>query len=520
MPFVFGALTQDSQLLVALGAAPLIYFGGLALGRWLRRRHDVPFGIAYRWLVFLVTVFVPLKVWHIVRFDQENIVGKLPKDDEAWHITAMRTLESLLIILTILAGLALVRRLFWELYFHRRYGTHAPKLLQQVLGFGIFCTAVLYILHSRHEVKVEAFLAGSGIAAVVIGFAMQETLANIVSGIALQIGKPFKAGDWLIVTDHRAEVIEVNWRSTRLRTNDDVYLDIPNKTIVSTTITNLSFPTKSHANRIRVGFEYGTPPNIVRDLLRRSAEAVALVLATPPVKVFLRDFADSSLVYEIKYSIEDEARFNDVEDAIRTNIWYEASRAGLTIPFPQRVVHVSRGAGKAASNTEELRALALKLDLLSPLSAEQREHLLESPHILRFGRGERIIKQGNDGCSMFVVLSGELEVLVTKDEREMHVATLLPGEAFGEMCMLTGEARTATVVAKTDSLVWEIRRAEMQPLLQENLELASRMSELLARRKMETEGILAAQAPAHVAHAKTKEYANGVLRKIRSLFEI
>ena len=524
MPFVFGALTQDSQLLVALGAAPLIYFGGLAFGRWLRRRHAVPFGIAYHWLVFLMTVFVPLKVWHMTNYDQENLAGLPPPlpplKDASWHIGTMRTFESLLIILAILAGLALVRRLFWELYFHRRYGTHAPKLLQQVLGFGIFGTAVLYILHSQHGIKVEAFLAGSGIVAVVIGFAMQETLANIVSGIALQIGKPFKTGDWLIVTEHRAEVIEVNWRSTRLRTNDDVYLDIPNKTIVSTTITNLSFPTKSHANRMRVGFEYGTPPNLVRDLLRRSAEAAPHVLAAPPVKVFLRDFAESSVVYEIKYSIEDDARFNDVEDAIRTNIWYEANRAGLTMPYPHRVLHVSRGASKAVSNAEELRALALKLDLLSPLSEEQREHLLESPHILRFGRGERIIKQGNDGCSMFVVLTGELEVLVSKDGLDMHVATLLPGEAFGEMCMLTGEARTATVVAKNDSLVWEICRAEIQPLLQENAELASRMSELLARRKMETEGILAAQAPPHVAQARTKEYANGVLRKIRSLFEI
>ena len=121
---------------------------------------------------------------------------------------------------------------------------------------------------------------------------------------------------------------------------------------------------------------------------------------------------------------------------------------------------------------------------------------------------------------MFVVLSGELDVLIEKDGRETHVATLQAGEAFGEMCMLTGEARTATVRAKIDSLVWEIRRAEMQPLLQDNAELATRLSELLARRKMQTEDILAAQAPAPIAQAKTEEYARGVLRKIRSLFEI
>ncbi len=520
MALVFGTLTQESQMISALVAAPVIYFVGLALGRWLKRRYGVPFGIAFHWFVLLLTVFTPLKVWHLINSDRTNAADGKPVPEEAWHLSCMRWFGSLVIILAILAALALIRRFFWEHYFQKRYGTHAPKLLQQVFGFGIFCTAVLLLLSGRHGVMIDAFLAGSGIVAVVVGFAMQETLANIVSGIALQIGKPFQSGDWLIVTDIRAEVIEVNWRSTRLRTNDDVYLDIPNKTIVTSTITNLSYPTKSHSNRMRVGFEYGTPPNIVREILRRSAEDVALVLTSPPVKVFLKDFADSSIVYEIKYSIEDEARFNDIEDAIRTNIWYEASRAGLTIPFPQRVLHITRDRPNPTRNIDELRERARKLELLSPLSEAQREHLLQNANVLRFGRGERIIKQGNDGCSMFVILHGELDVFITKEGRDTQVATLHDGDAFGEMCMLTGEARSATVRAKRDSLVWEIRRDEMQPLLQENAEMAARMSELLARRKMHTEGILAAQAPTQVVQDKTKEYANGVLGKIRALFKI
>ena len=521
MSLVFSTLTQESRMIAALVAAPGIYLVGLALGRWLKRHYNVPFGVAYHWFILLLTIYTPLKVWHVINYDFANDAdGKPMSAVEVWHITCIRGFGSLVIILAILAALALMRRFFWEHYFHKRYGTHAPKLLQQVFGFGIFCTSVLLLLKGRHGVAIDAFLAGSGIVAVVVGFAMQETLANIVSGIALQIGKPFQSGDWLIVTDIRAEVIEVNWRSTRLRTNDDVYLDIPNKTIVTSTITNLSFPTKSHANRMRVGFEYGTPPNIVREILRRSAEDVALVLTNPPVKVFLKDFADSAIVYEIKYSIEDDARFNDIEDAIRTNIWYEASRAGLTIPFPQRVVHVTRDKPNPTRNIDELRERARKLELLSPLSEAQREHLLENANVLRFERGERIIKQGSDGCSMFVILHGELDVFITKDGRDTQVATLHDGDAFGEMCMLTGEARSATVRAKKDSLVWEIRRSEMQPLLQENAEMAARMSELLARRKMHTEGILAAQAPTQVVQDKTKEYANGVLGKIRALFKI
>ncbi len=516
MPFAAGAVLKETPVIAAFAGAPLIFLGGLALGRWLKRRHLVPFGVAYRWLVLALTIYVPLKVWHLVEHGKDHTSPA----DEIWHDVGIRYFGSALIILGVIAGLALMRRFFWELYFHRRYGTEAPKLLQQVFGFAAFCTGLLLVLSLRHDVMVDAFLAGSGIVAVVLGFAMQETLANIVSGIALQIGKPFKKGDWLIVTDVRAEVVEVNWRSTRLRTNDDVYLDIPNKTIVSTTITNLSFPTKVHANRIRVGFEYGTPPNVVRDLLRRATDAVPLVLRTPPIKVFLRDFADSAIIYEIKYSLEDESHFNDIEDAIRTNIWYEAKRAGLNIPFPQRVVHLVQDKAGGAGNTDDLRRLITRLELFSPLSEAQQQQILEHAQILRFGRGERIINQGNEGCSMFVIIQGELEVLVGKDGRETRVATLGAGDAFGEMCMLTGEARTATVSAKTDCLIWEIRRAEIQPLLQENAALAARMSELLARRKMETDGILAAQAPPQVVQEKTQEYANGVLRKIRALFEI
>lgn len=547
-PFAVASVLHDSRMISALVAAPLIHFGGLALGRWLKQRHNVGFGVMYHWFVVALAIFAPLKTWHIVEYGYdhtkkaEQVVVKVapapdPKketppplepskethapegSDESWHDAGILYFGSALIILGIIVGLALLRRFLWELYFHKRYKTEAPKLLQQVFGFGVFCTGLLMVLSKRHDWAVDAFLAGSGIVAVVIGFAMQETLANIVSGIALQIGQPFKTGDWLIVTDIRAEVIEVNWRSTRLRTNDDIFLDIPNKTIVTSTITNLNFPTNTHANRIRVGFEYGSPPNVVREVLQRSAEAAPYVVSHPPVRIFLKDFADSSVVYEIKYSCDDEARFNEIEDAIRTNIWYEAKRAGLNMPFPQRVVQITREKA-AARSLDELRNLALKLDLLTPLNEAQREHLLANAHVLRFGRGERIIKQGDDGCSMFVVFNGELEVFVRKDERETQIATLRNGDAFGEMCMLTGEVRSATIRAKVDSLVWEIRRAEIQPLLQENAEMASLLSELLARRKMETEGILAAQAPAQIAQEKTKEYANGVLGKIRALFQI
>ena len=513
---IFASAFDQPAVLAALGAAPLIYLATLAIGRRLKRKHGVPLGLMFQLLCVALAAYVPLRVLHAVQHPE----GSANDPAKWWHDEGIRTFHALLIILGVIFALQLLRSFYWQRWFARRHGAEAPKLLQQVFGFAVFCVALALVLKVAYGFRVDAFLAGSGIVAVVIGLAMQETLANIVSGIALQFGKPFRVGDWLIVDSQRAEVIEMNWRSTKLRTNDDYYLDIPNKAIVSHTITNLSYPTKTHSNRIRIGFEYGVPPNHVREILQRAAANAPGVLAMPPPKVFLKEFGESAIIYEIKYSLDDERRFNDIEDAIRTNVWYEARRAGLAIPFPMRTVELRRAAAHPGKITPALRENLARQELLSTLDEEQKNRLLEHARILRFGRGEKVIQQDTEGCSMFVIVHGEVDVVVRANGTDTTVATLHPNDAFGEMCLLTGEKRTATVVAKTDCELWEIERAHLQPLIQENQALAEHLSELLARRRMATEGVLAAQTHPQVAEQKRQEYTVGFRRKIRSLFEI
>ena len=507
---------DQPAVLVALGAAPFIYLASLAIGRWLKRKHGVPLGVMFQLLCVSLAVYVPLRVLYSMQHPEGRTDGPV----KTWHDEGIRTFHAVLVILGVVFALQLLRSFYWQRWFARKHGNEAPKLLQQVFGFAVFCVALALVLKVAYGFRVDAFLAGSGIVAVVIGLAMQETLANIVSGIALQFGKPFRVGDWLIVDSQRAEVIEMNWRSTKLRTNDDYYLDIPNKAIVSHTIVNLSYPTKAHSNRIRIGFEYGVPPNQVRELLRRAAANAPGVLEMPPPKVFLKEFGESAVVYEIKYSLDDERRFNDIENAIRTNVWYEARRAGLAIPFPMRTVELRRPAAHPAKLTADLREQLARQELLAPLDEDQKNRLLEHARILRFGRGEKVIRQGSEGCSMFVIIHGEVDVVIHANGADTTVATLHSGEAFGEMCLLTGEKRSATVLTKTDCELWEIERTHLQPLIHENTALAERLSELLARRQMMNDGILAAQTTPQVVEQKRQEYTVGFRKKIRSLFEI
>src|SRR6266550_4326819 len=157
---------------------------------------------------------------------------------------------------------------------------------------------------------------GSSVIAIILGIAGQNLLGAIIAGIQLQISRPYKVGDWLQVNERFAEVMEINWRSTRLRTNDGIYLDIPNNEIVRQTIVNLHYPTQVHAMRIRVGVEYKNRPNRVKDALFRATSSADGVLAEPKVRIFLVDFADFAVIYEIKFYMGNHSRINEINDAV------------------------------------------------------------------------------------------------------------------------------------------------------------------------------------------------------------
>jgi CRP-like cAMP-binding protein len=354
----------------------------------------------------------------------------------------------------------------------------------------------------------------------VIGFAMQDLLGNIIAGIAIEIGKPFKPGDWLVVEGKHAEVIEVNWRSTRLRDNNDVYIDIPNKHIAGTTIVNLTFPTREHALRMVIGFDYGVPPNFVKDCLVRAASHAFGVLKKPAPKAFLKDFADSAILYEIKFYLDDESRFNDIVDSIRTNVWYEAQRSGIRIPFPIRTVQIERTPRKMPLTLDAIRTPTRMQPFLELLDDAQSNRLLQSARLLRFGRGERVIEQGEEGGSMFILLHGEAAVLLNANGTETQVAMLREGDYFGEMSLLTGEPRSATVVARTDCEIWEIGKEVLGDLLEENQVLVEKLSDMLAKRRLENEGLLASTHAPSAMEDKHREYRASFLTKVKAFFEL
>jgi small-conductance mechanosensitive channel/CRP-like cAMP-binding protein len=477
------------------------YFATLTIGRLLKRKAGVRLGILFQ-LFCLTLAFYAATSFYGIEADWRNHVG------------------AAVFLLSTAFFVALLDRYLWDGYWEKKRRTTIPHFLRQVVALFIYLIALLLVLslgyHAQSELR--GLLAGSGIAAIVLGFATQDLFGGIISGIALQISKPYKVGDWLHIQDRFAEVMEINWRSTRLRTNDGIYLDIPNYQIARNTIVNLHYPTQVHAMRLRVGVDYDVPPNRVKDALHRAASMAEGVLPDPPTKVFVMDFADSAVIYEIKFSMGNHREYNDVCDAIRTNIWYEFKRQQITIPFPIRTLHLHRGPKRIGDSRAEARAILRGEALFDCMNDAQLENVLQNSQIHRYGRGERLIQEGEPGDSMFVMLRGTAAVSVARNGTAVRVGAMRQGDCFGEFALLTGEPRSATIRAENDCEVLEISKPVMAEVLRESPEYLSALSELLAKRKLEGEGIVKDTAATHDEKKET-EYRSSFLRRLRTVFE-
>src|SRR6187399_3493795 len=251
---MFETVSEAERDVITVVVFIVTFFVALGIGRFLKRRAGVRLGLLFRLFCLIVAFYAAIAVYGV---------------HASWrhHIGAAAILLSTALIV------ALVNRYIWDLYFEKRRQTTIPQFLREVVGGIIFLIVLLLVLsYGYHaEAQLKGLLAGSGVVAIIVGFAGQNLFAGIIGGISIQINRPFKLGDWLKVGDTYGEVREINWRSTRLCINDDIYLDIPNNEMVSHQIVNLHYPTEVHAMRIRVGIDYSVPPNRVKDALFRAA---------------------------------------------------------------------------------------------------------------------------------------------------------------------------------------------------------------------------------------------------------
>jgi small-conductance mechanosensitive channel/CRP-like cAMP-binding protein len=493
--FLTAATPELLLVLVATG----LYLIGLLIGRLAKRRLNIHLHWTYQIFVLSLAISCAALIVQI-QLPGARAIGLIAVFTAAFPINA------------------LLYRYLWPLYGYPGERARIPSFLPQTVAIIVTITMLFIALGVFYQVTVPSLLASSGLIAIVIGLALQDTLGNIFAGIGLQTGKAYRVGDWLSIDGKRAEVVEIHWRSTRLRNNDAFTFDIPNNQLAKATIVNLYQPTRVHAMRVGLTIAYNVAPNSVKQALLRAAVGATGVLAKPEPFAFLMDFGESGIYYELKFWIDDGARYPQIIDGVRTNVWYELNRQGIEFAFPVRVVEMHT---RTELNQEPIDAtnLLLRQPLFSGMEAGELQELVQSAIHLRFGTGEKIIQQGKPGKSMYILAEGSAEVKVERNGETVRVGRLGQGDCFGEISLLTGEPRTATVIAVTDCEVVKIEKSAMRELLVQHPRLAESLSETLATRRSALEAEISAFQTNHpvAAVGGTKET---FLARLRQFFQL
>lgn len=294
----------------------------------------------------------------------------------------------------------------------------------------------------------------SAVSAVVVGFAAQDTLGNAFAGLGIQIEKPFRVGHWIKVGEFEGKVEQVTWRATKIHTRDGTYVIVPNNTISKESITNYSEPILPVRIHVDVGATYLKTPNEVKAALTEALAQSPLVLSSPAPRLMLHEFGNSSINFRIHFWVADYEKEPAARDQVRTAIYYSFRRHDIDIPWPIQVEYQGSALPSVAMATGAISEALRAVEIFAALSEEQIAELAEGSRETLYATGEVVVRQTEPGASMFVLHRGE--VRVTLDPGAQEVARIGAGGFFGEMSLLTGDPRTATVSTTQDTLLIEI----------------------------------------------------------------
>ncbi|MBI3770242.1 MAG: mechanosensitive ion channel family protein [Deltaproteobacteria bacterium] len=366
----------------------------------------------------------------------------------------------------------------------RRRSAHFSTIFLDLITLVLYGFVVLGVAGGVLGMEVTPLLATSALVTAVIGLALQETLGNVFSGLALQVQKPFSPGDWIRFGAYLGRVQGIGWRSTQLLTRSLELLEVPNAMLAKDVIVN--YRGNAIGDELFVGVAYDTPPNRTKDVILGVLDQCPNVAKMPQPEVQVAEYGDFAIKYRIHFWILDYARQDLVRDAIMTGLWYAFRRHGIEIPYPIRVLQQRDGRALAdAASLEQERVAALRqVDFLSELDDDDLAVLSPWLRPLAFGRGELVCREGEAGDTFFVLLQGDVEVVARgAADGETHVADLRAPAFFGEMSLLTDEPRSATVRATSDIELLIVAREGFERLFKSRPSVAAAISRALAERQ-------------------------------------
>ncbi len=255
------------------------------------------------------------------------------------------------VLFVVLAGLArfVRRRLVLRLLRNASVDPGVKYAIARISAYVVWALGLLVGL-PLVGIELNTLLVAFGAVGIGIGLGLQKIAENFISGVLLLFARPVKVGDRVRLGDREGTVLEIQGRVTLLRDNDNIVYLVPNATLISEEVINLTHNDRVVRYSFDVGVSYGSDPNTVKDILLTVADEHPAILADPPPDVLFTGFGDSSLDFRLRgYSKEMIELPEVLKSEVYFAIWYALKEGGVEIPFPQRDLHIRSAPGLAAN---------------------------------------------------------------------------------------------------------------------------------------------------------------------------
>lgn len=433
-------------------------------------------------------------------------------------------------LLLVGAGMALIRLagLFLFRVLLQAAGLRPPRIVEDIVV--ILAYVVFALVRMRLAgVDLSGIVATSAVITAVIAFSMQETLGNILGGLALQLDSSIELGDWVRIDDAVGRVIDIRWRYTAIETRNGETIVVPNSLLMKSKFTVIWSPEQAvqpWRRWIWFNVDYAVPPARVIETVEQALTGADIpnVARAPLPSCVLMEFGPNYGRYALRYWMIDPRPDDPTDSAVRCHILAALQRAGIRIAEPEYSVHMIKEneAYRAAVHARELarRLQALRgVGIFAAFSEEELKALAEQLVYAPFAAGDTITRQGMIAHWLYILIAGEAQVWLEQEGERRLLTTLPAGSVFGEMGLLTGEPRRATVTAKSDVECYRLDKAGFEDILRSRPAIAEEMAAILTERNMQlTSAREALDAEAH-ARERQRQHAS-LLGKMRTFFRL
>jgi small-conductance mechanosensitive channel/CRP-like cAMP-binding protein len=403
----------------------------------------------------------------------------------------------------------------WE-RFAKPWPTIFLDVFRWLLAAGAF-VAILY----ESGVNAGNLFTGSALVTAALGFALKDTLGNVFSGLAIHAEHPFEVGDWIQYDQNQAHigrVVEINWRATKVITLDEAYVIIPNGQLAQASIRNFTKPDRWSRRSLFVVTPYAVPPQRVQAVILEAIKGSFGVLEHPAPSVVTNAFTERGVEHWVRLFTTEFDKRDRVDGMARDRIWYALARHGIEIPVATHAVRLTELPApipEPPDAAEQRRIDCLeRVGLLEPLDPALVCRLAAENVDRIYAAGEQVIRQGDAGDSLFVIMSGSVEVTARDgDQTTARLAVLGPGDYFGEMSLMTGAPRVATITTLAETRLLEVGKESFRAILATHPELVEELGQSLRQR-------LAGRTQAMAGAERAAPEAQDIFRRIRDFFAV